>query len=261
MLMVAPITSSPGPLSAGMLSPVIMDSSTADVPSTTTASTGILSPGLTSSVSPTPTRSTGTSASEPSSFTPAGHGGLEVHELPHGGRGPALRRVLQKAARQHQGDYDGRGVEVDPRGRKEAGDEGDHRGVRPRGRGAERDEGVHVPHPAPDAVVGPPVEPPPDDELDGSLEREESVVRGLRGQGSRVGEEEDRHGQERGGRELQPELPQLLLGREELAHAALAAEVVGDAPDLGLQLRCGLVDVHSTHRVGRHWSGGARRRS
>ena len=66
LLMVAPITSSPGPFSAGTLSPVIIDSSTADLPSMTTASTGIFSPGLTRSSSPTLTCSTGTSASEPS---------------------------------------------------------------------------------------------------------------------------------------------------------------------------------------------------
>jgi hypothetical protein len=43
--MVAPITVSPARLAAGIGSPVTMDSSTAEEPDTTTASTGIFSPG------------------------------------------------------------------------------------------------------------------------------------------------------------------------------------------------------------------------
>ena len=55
LLSVAPITPSPGPFSTGMLSPVSIDSSTAERPSTTTPSTGTLSPGRTRSRSPATT--------------------------------------------------------------------------------------------------------------------------------------------------------------------------------------------------------------
>ena len=59
-LMVAAVTSSPGALSTGMLSPEIADSSTALSPFCTTPSTGIPSPGRTTKISPFFTRSTGT---------------------------------------------------------------------------------------------------------------------------------------------------------------------------------------------------------
>ena len=59
-LMVAAVTSSPGALSTGMLSPEIADSSTALSPFRTTPSTGIPSPGRTTKMSPFFTRSTGT---------------------------------------------------------------------------------------------------------------------------------------------------------------------------------------------------------
>ncbi len=53
-------TSSPGSLSAGMGSPVTMDSSTKLEPDVTIPSTGILSPGLMTTLSPISTFSTGT---------------------------------------------------------------------------------------------------------------------------------------------------------------------------------------------------------
>ena len=62
-LIVAPKTSSPGCFSTGRLSPVSMDSSTAEAPSVTTPSTGIFSPGRTITVSPGTTSSTGMSSS------------------------------------------------------------------------------------------------------------------------------------------------------------------------------------------------------
>ena len=71
LLIVAPITSSPAFLSTGMLSPVSIDSSTAERPSTTTPSTGIFSPGRTRTRSPTSTSSTGISLSRPSLITTA----------------------------------------------------------------------------------------------------------------------------------------------------------------------------------------------
>ena len=59
-------TASPGALSTGMLSPVRADSLTALVPSRTTPSTGIFSPGRTAKTSPRRTCPTGTVTSLPS---------------------------------------------------------------------------------------------------------------------------------------------------------------------------------------------------
>ena len=67
-LIVAAETSSPACLSTGMLSPVRADSSTALMPSTTTPSTGMLSPGFTAKKSPAKTSSTDTSVSTPSTI-------------------------------------------------------------------------------------------------------------------------------------------------------------------------------------------------
>src|SRR6266511_5331379 len=64
LLMVAPITSSPMTFSAGMDSPVIIDSSTAEAPWTTTPSTGTFSPGRTRTRSPTMNSSAGTRSEE-----------------------------------------------------------------------------------------------------------------------------------------------------------------------------------------------------
>ena len=65
LLMVAPITVSPTFFSTGILSPVTIDSSTADCPFATVPSTGIFSPGRTTMVSPTTTCSMGTSNAVP----------------------------------------------------------------------------------------------------------------------------------------------------------------------------------------------------
>ena len=66
---VAPITSSPIRFGTGNGSPVSIDSSTADAPSVTTPSTGIVSPGLTITRSPGTTASTASSVSLPSRCT------------------------------------------------------------------------------------------------------------------------------------------------------------------------------------------------
>ena len=71
LLSVAPKTSAPGRFCTSRLSPVSMDSSTADAPSRTTPSTGIFSPGRTTTRSPTCTASTGMSTSRPSRTTRA----------------------------------------------------------------------------------------------------------------------------------------------------------------------------------------------
>ncbi len=73
-LTVAPVTALPGCLITGMDSPVIIDSSTDDEPSTTTPSTGSFSPGRTMTTSPTRTSSTPISRSSPSRSTCAPRG-------------------------------------------------------------------------------------------------------------------------------------------------------------------------------------------
>ena len=68
---VAPITWSPRRFSTGRLSPVSMDSSTAEAPSRTTPSTGTFSPGRTITRSPIWTSSVGMSVSSPFRMTRA----------------------------------------------------------------------------------------------------------------------------------------------------------------------------------------------
>ena len=70
-LSVAPMTVSRGPLSTGRLSPVSMLSSSAELPSSITPSTGTFSPGRTRTRSPTSTASIGTSCSAPALITRA----------------------------------------------------------------------------------------------------------------------------------------------------------------------------------------------
>ena len=71
VFMVAPITSSPARLVTGIGSPVSIDSSTGEKPSSTTPSTGTFSPGRTTTRSPTSTWATGTSDSTPPRTTRA----------------------------------------------------------------------------------------------------------------------------------------------------------------------------------------------
>ncbi len=62
---VAPTTASPGPISTGTDSPVSMLASTAELPSSTTPSVAIFSPGRTTNRSPTASWSTGMRCSRP----------------------------------------------------------------------------------------------------------------------------------------------------------------------------------------------------
>ena len=71
LLIVAPTTVFPSVFSTGKLSPVIIDSSTADVPLLITPSTGTFSPGRTRIVSPFTTWSMGISMVTPSRITRA----------------------------------------------------------------------------------------------------------------------------------------------------------------------------------------------
>ena len=71
VLIEAPITSEPGDLPTGRLSPVTIDSSTSEMPSSTVPSTGTLPPGRISTRSPTTTSAVGISTSPPSRSTVA----------------------------------------------------------------------------------------------------------------------------------------------------------------------------------------------
>ena len=68
---VAANTLAPARFATGMLSPVSIDSLALDSPSSTTPSTGMLSPGRTTNTSPGFTRSTGTSSTRPPASTRA----------------------------------------------------------------------------------------------------------------------------------------------------------------------------------------------
>ena len=70
-LMVAPVTSLPSVLATGMASPVIIDSSTVEVPDMTMPSTGSCSPGRMAMMSPTRTSSMAMLVSLPSRTTRA----------------------------------------------------------------------------------------------------------------------------------------------------------------------------------------------
>ena len=107
LFMVPPMTKSSGFFSTGRLSPVIMDSSTADTPVIITPSTGIFSPGLTTRISSLPTCSMGISrvcpflttravlACNPMSFLIAS----EVRPLALASRNlPKITNVIKKAA-------------------------------------------------------------------------------------------------------------------------------------------------------------------
>ena len=74
-------TLSPGALSTGMLSPVRADSFTALLPSRTTPSTGMLSPGRTTNTSPIRTSSMGTVTSAPSRRSVAVFGASFIRDL------------------------------------------------------------------------------------------------------------------------------------------------------------------------------------
>lgn len=66
-----PTTADPGDVDTGRLSPVTMDSSTSDSPSSTVPSTPIFEPGRTRMTSPTWTSAVGSSTSAPSRTTTA----------------------------------------------------------------------------------------------------------------------------------------------------------------------------------------------
>ena len=71
VLIDAPMTADPAVLATGRLSPVTIDSSTSETPSSTVPSTGTLPPGRMSTRSPTTTSAVGTSTGSPSRSTVA----------------------------------------------------------------------------------------------------------------------------------------------------------------------------------------------
>ena len=105
LLSVPPMTSSPTCFSTGIDSPVIIDSSTALAPSVTSPSTGIFSPGRTTTVSPTRTSSTGRSISLPSRTTRAVLACRPISFL-IASRGASLGLDLQRKAEDDQRDHD-----------------------------------------------------------------------------------------------------------------------------------------------------------
>ena len=106
-----PNTPAPGSLSTGSDSPVSIDSSTADVPSTTSPSTGTRSPGLTMTMSPRRRPATGTSDSTPSRTTSAVRGWRSIRRLMASEVRP-LRARLEQPAEEHEGDDCGCHLEV-----------------------------------------------------------------------------------------------------------------------------------------------------
>ena len=106
-----PTTSSPCLLPTGMLSPVIMLSSTDERPCRTRPSTGILSPARTRTRSPRTTCSIGMSSSVPAPMSRAVRGASPISlriasEV-------WLRARLKEAAEEDQGDDRHRGIEVE----------------------------------------------------------------------------------------------------------------------------------------------------
>ena len=145
VLMVAPMTVSPACLVTGMGSPVTIDSSTADCPDRTVASTGIFSPGRIDDLVADDhllDRDLGLGAVAQD----AGGAGLQTEQRADGLAGAGLGPRFQQPAEQDQGDDDADGLEVHvPHvGRQQPGRDGDEQAVAVRGGGAQGDEAVHV---------------------------------------------------------------------------------------------------------------------
>jgi hypothetical protein len=92
LLIVAPTTVSPTRFATGIDSPVSIDSSTADSPSMTSPSTGILLPGRSTTISPTITSAVEISISRPSRIT-AALGGARSSNARIAADAPARARI------------------------------------------------------------------------------------------------------------------------------------------------------------------------
>ncbi len=146
---VPPMSVSPGPFSTGSDSPVTMDSSTDAWPARTLPSTGIASPGLTRSRSPTATSERATSLLDAVAHPPR-HPGREIEQPAHRSRRFAPRPGLEVAPEQDEREDHAHGlvVHVTHRPGKDArkGRRKQSRGQREteRRRRADRDERIHV---------------------------------------------------------------------------------------------------------------------
>ena len=182
VLSVAPMTSSPGRLVDGSGSPVSIDSSTAETPSTTMPSTGTRSPGRTRSRSPGTTSASSTSASTPSRIRRAVDR-LEADQPPDRGRGAALGPGLEPSPEEHEAEDDRRRVEVadglDARRHHDLRPQRHEHGVGPRRGRADGDQRVHrraavpprPPRSAVEALAGP--------QLDERRRQQDQAVRRL----------------------------------------------------------------------------------
>ncbi len=106
------MTLAPASFVTGIASPVIIDSSTADLPSITTPSTGTFSPGRTRSRSPTTTASSGTSSSLPSLLMRRALFWRELDQRADRMRRRGPRAQFQHLAEQDQDGDDGGGLEI-----------------------------------------------------------------------------------------------------------------------------------------------------
>ena len=201
MLIVAPMTSSPADLVTGIGSPVSMDSSTAEAPSTTTPSTGTLSPGRTRSRSPATTVASSTSSSTPSR-TRRAVVAWSADQPPDRARGPPLRPALEPPPEQDQADDDRRAVEVghglDAGRLHQLGPQRHHHRIAPGGGGPDGDQRVHR-HAA--VAAGPPgraVEAAARPELDQRRRPQDEPVEGLDAH-RRLGHEHHEHDPDGGG--------------------------------------------------------------
>ena len=139
VLTVPPATSSPGPTSTGTGSPVSIERSTAESPSSITPSVAIFSPGRTMKRSPVAIVLDGDDHLPPV----AEHARVlrpELQQGPDRGARSSAGARLEEAAEQDQRRDHGRDLEV--RVRVVERDEPDH-GPRPGGQGADRDQRVH----------------------------------------------------------------------------------------------------------------------
>ena len=146
-LSVAAKTSAPVSLATGMLSPVSIDSSTVELPETTTPSVGIFSPGRTMISVPLedPFDRDILLDAVPDD---AGRLGLQPHQTLNRLRGPALGLRLEEPAEDDQGHDEGRPVVIDVghdlRRGEELREEGRQGRVEIGGKRPHGDQGVHV---------------------------------------------------------------------------------------------------------------------
>ena len=178
---VAPMTSSPGPTATGIGSPVSIDASTADPPSTTTPSTGTRSPGRTRRRSPTATASSATWWSVAVTHDERGRRAEADQAMDRAGR-PALGPRLEPAPEQDEADDDRRRIEVgdglDTGRDDQVRPHGDHDAVGPGSRGADRHERVHVGRPVACRPPGRAVEAAAGPELDERRRDQDQPVEG-----------------------------------------------------------------------------------